>query len=124
MPGTTRTSEASTIVAPPKENALVQVRGQNWVVSGVEAAPTGDVTVVHLQSVADGRYGDTLSVIWEVEPGRRVLPAGSLPDASAGAFDPPEQLALRRVGCAPVRASKSTSPALPSSSAAFMRSQP
>jgi superfamily II DNA or RNA helicase len=93
MPGTTRTFETSAIVAPPKENALVQVRGQNWVVSGVEAAPAGDVTVVHLQSVADGRYGDTLSVIWEVEPGRRVLPAGSLPDASTGAFDPPEQLA-------------------------------
>ncbi|MEU0332869.1 DISARM system SNF2-like helicase DrmD [Streptomyces sp. NPDC006193] len=93
MPGTARTSEASTIVAPPKENDLVQVRGQKWVVSGVEAAPAGDATVVHLQSVADGRYGDTLSVIWEVEPGRRVLPAGSLPDASAGGFDPPEQLA-------------------------------
>ncbi|PZT69619.1 helicase [Streptomyces sp. SW4] len=93
MPGTARTSEASAIVAPPKENDLVQVRGQNWVVSGVEAATAGDATVVHLQSVADGRYGDTLSVIWEVEPGRRVLPAGSLPDASAGGFDPPEQLA-------------------------------
>jgi hypothetical protein len=93
MPSTTRTSGASAIVAPPKENDLVQVRGQNWVVSGIEVAPAGDATVVHLQSVADGRYGDTLSVIWEVEPGRRVLPAGSLPDASAGRFDPPEQLA-------------------------------
>ncbi|MGK3109129.1 DISARM system SNF2-like helicase DrmD [Streptomyces sp. WAC05858] len=93
MPGTARISNAAAIVAPPKENDLVEVRGQSWVVSGVESAPAGDVTVVHLQSVADGRYGDTLSVIWEVEPGRRVLPAGSLPDASAGAFDQPEQLA-------------------------------
>ncbi|SFD72914.1 DISARM system SNF2-like helicase DrmD [Streptomyces aidingensis] len=92
MPGTARTPEVSAVAAPPEENDLVQIRGQNWVVSGVAAAPAGGTTVVHLQSVADGRYGDTLSVIWEVEPGRRVLPAGSLPDASAGAFDPPEHL--------------------------------
>ncbi|WP_328440589.1 DISARM system SNF2-like helicase DrmD [Streptomyces sp. NBC_00444] len=94
----------------PDEGQLVEVRGQNWVVSRVEpadateapgTAPTeGDEpaaprpsTLVHLQSVADGRYGETLSVIWEVEPGRRVLPAGSLPDASLGQYDPPERLA-------------------------------
>src|SRR5205823_5222661 len=50
-------------------------------------------TLVHLQSVADGRFGDTLSVIWEVEPGRRVLDRGSLPDAATGRFDPPSRLA-------------------------------
>ncbi len=35
----------------------------------------------------------SLPVIWEVEPGRRVLPAGSLPDVTSGDFDPPERLA-------------------------------
>ncbi len=29
-------------------------------------------------------------VVWEVEPGRRVLPAGSLPDVVPDGFDPPE----------------------------------
>jgi hypothetical protein len=32
-------------------------------------------------------------VIWEVEPGRRALPAGSLPDVTQTGFDPPERLA-------------------------------
>ncbi|URN14837.1 MULTISPECIES: DISARM system SNF2-like helicase DrmD [Streptomyces] len=83
----------------PEDGNLVEVRGQSWVVAGVEPAPADGhrerppATLVHLQSVADGRFGDTLSVIWEVEPGRRILPAGSLPDASAGAYDPPHRLA-------------------------------
>lgn len=80
----------------PQEGELVEVRGQSWVVAGVDAAPAEGgraATLVHLQSVADGRFGDTLSVIWEVEPGRRVLDRGSLPDASTGQFDPPSRLA-------------------------------
>ncbi|NEB12919.1 helicase [Streptomyces coelicoflavus] len=86
----------------PEEGNLVEVRGQSWVVARVEPSPlAGDdaeevrrpATLVHLQSVADGRFGDTLSVIWEVEPGRRILPAGSLPDASTGSYDSPNRLA-------------------------------
>jgi hypothetical protein len=49
--------------------------------------------LVTLQSTEDGRYGDTLEVIWEVEPGRRVLPSGSLPEVAMRRFDPPERLA-------------------------------
>ncbi|MEO3976472.1 DISARM system SNF2-like helicase DrmD [Streptomyces sp. CAU 1734] len=81
----------------PGEGELVEVRGQSWVVAGVDPAPAAPgvraATLVHLQSVADGRFGDTLSVIWEVEPGRRVLDRGSLPDASTGHFDAPSRLA-------------------------------
>ncbi|MEU4174066.1 DISARM system SNF2-like helicase DrmD [Streptomyces sp. NPDC026589] len=87
--------------ALPQPGALVEVRGQSWAVVSVDPSPPTSpssgtrtpATLVHLQSVADGRFGDTLSVIWEVEPGRRVLPAGSLPDASTGRFDPPSRLA-------------------------------
>ncbi|AEY93070.1 helicase-like protein [Streptomyces hygroscopicus subsp. jinggangensis 5008] len=84
----------------PEEGNLVEVRGQSWVVARVEPSPAVEgeddrrsATLIHLQSVADGRFGDTLSVIWEVEPGRRVLPAGSLPDASTGSYDSPSRLA-------------------------------
>ncbi|MBO1330971.1 DISARM system SNF2-like helicase DrmD [Streptomyces sp. VRA16 Mangrove soil] len=100
----------------PQEGNLVEVRGQSWVVARVEPSSTPDatdtkdfrdaddtggdearertgVTLVHLQSVADGRFGDLLSVIWEVEPGRRILPKGSLPDASTDAYDSPNRLA-------------------------------
>ncbi|MFB9676061.1 DISARM system SNF2-like helicase DrmD [Streptosporangium vulgare] len=75
----------------PAIGALVAVRGQRWVVGEVEAS--GANTLVSLQSVEDGRYGDRLDVIWEIEPGRRVLPSGSLPDVTPEGFDPPERLA-------------------------------
>ncbi|RFU39424.1 helicase [Actinomadura logoneensis] len=75
----------------PVPGALVQVRGQRWVVSGVDERGTS--SLVTLQSVEDGRYGDTLSVIWEVEPGRRTLPSGSLPEVAKDRFDSPERLA-------------------------------
>ena len=64
----------------PSVGALVAVRGRKWVVGEVEAAAGS--TCVTLQSVEDGEYGRTLDVIWEVEPGRRVLPSGSLPDVA------------------------------------------
>ena len=71
--------------------ALVAVRGQRWVVSDIEVGERS--RLVSLQSVEDGRYGETLDVIWEVEPGRRVLPSGSLPEVVEHGFDPPERLA-------------------------------
>jgi hypothetical protein len=93
---TMTTRPATTSDAVPTPGALVTVRGQKWVVSDVDRADadggTGS-TLVTLQSVEDGRYDDALEVIWEVEPGRAVLPAGDLPPVAAGGFDHPEQLA-------------------------------
>src|SRR5438093_13331483 len=93
-------------LAIPEVNALVEVRGRRWVVSHLDPAqgePSARTeqpaeggmvsTVVTLQSVEDGRYGETLDVVWEVEPGRRVLPVGSLPDLADDWFDPPQRLA-------------------------------
>jgi hypothetical protein len=78
--------------AVPGQGSLVEVRGQRWVVS--DSSPGGDgSTLLVLQSVEDGRYGESLPVIWEIEPGRRALPTGSLPEVTAGGFDPPERLA-------------------------------
>ncbi|MEV7968893.1 DISARM system SNF2-like helicase DrmD [Sphaerisporangium sp. NPDC088356] len=76
---------------PPDTGALVAVRGQRWVVSESQAGESS--TLVRLQSVEDGRYGDTLDVVWEIEPGRRILPSGSLPDVTPDGFDSPERLA-------------------------------
>lgn len=80
-----------TVDGRPPEGALVDVRGRKWVVSAVE--PADSATCVTLQSVEDGEYGRTLDVIWEVEPGRRILPSGSLPDVAENGFDPPDRLA-------------------------------
>ncbi|MBN1170917.1 MAG: DISARM system SNF2-like helicase DrmD, partial [Micromonosporaceae bacterium] len=67
------------------------VRGQRWVVSDVSPGRHGNL--VSLQSVEDSRYGHTLDVIWDVEPGRQVLPTGALPAVAEHAFDPPQRLA-------------------------------
>ncbi|MCK9925848.1 DISARM system SNF2-like helicase DrmD [Frankia sp. Mgl5] len=90
----------------PGIGALVEVRGQKWVVAETDArvapdgeeahsgsGPTVPSSLITLQSVEDGRYGHTIEVIWEVEPGRRILPSGSLPEVTRGGFDSPERLA-------------------------------
>jgi hypothetical protein len=84
-----RTAVTSSTTERPTIGALVSVRGQQWVVSDVEAAERA--TVVALQSV--DRLDGTVEVVWEVKPGRRVLPAGSLPDVVPDGFDPLERLA-------------------------------
>jgi superfamily II DNA or RNA helicase len=79
--------------AAPDVNDLVEVRGRRWVVSDLDPAPAAGPTVVSLQSVEDGCYGESLDVVWEIEPGRRVLPVGSLPELASDRFDPPQRLA-------------------------------
>ncbi len=75
----------------PQAGTLVEVRGQRWV-GGEEPGPGRQgSTLLTLQSVEDGRYGESLPVIWEVEPGRRILPRRSLPEVARDGFDPPER---------------------------------
>jgi SNF2-related domain len=80
--------------AVPGQGSLVEVRGQRWVVS--DSSPGGDgSTLLVLQSVEDGRYGESLPVIWAAGGAGRpfrpvVLP---LPEVTPGGFDPPERLA-------------------------------
>ena len=69
---------------------LIRVRGQQWVVSDVSptthpsdelsAATLPGRTLVTLTSVSEDDLGEELAVVWEVEPGRSVIPAGALPD--------------------------------------------
>jgi len=71
---------------------LVEIRGQRRVVS--EPPVPGydeNSTLITLRSVEDGRYGESLQVIWEVEPGRKILPAGPPPKVAATGFDLPER---------------------------------
>ncbi len=75
----------------PAIGDLVAVRGRRWVVGDIDAAANS--TLLELQSVEEGHYDETLQVIWDVEPGRKVLPSGSLPEVGAGTFDAPGELA-------------------------------
>jgi hypothetical protein len=81
----------------PQAGSLVEVRGQRWVVGEEPVPGRQGSTLLTLQSVEDGRYGESLPVIWEVEPGRRILPRRSLPEVARDDFDPPERLAAALV---------------------------
>jgi len=83
--------------------ALVQVRGQQWVVSDLSEStlPVDELassvlpgrTLVTLTSVSEDDLGEELSVIWEVEPGRDVIPSGALPDVpDPTGWDDPQTL--------------------------------
>ena len=46
-----------------------------------------------LSSVEDDGVGEELDVRWKVEPGRRILEVGTLPDPTEGCFDDPSVIA-------------------------------
>jgi superfamily II DNA or RNA helicase len=88
-------------VAAPEPGQLVRVRGQQWVVSRTRtsgqpadelAAPLPGRTLVTLSSVSDDDLGSELTVAWEVEPGREVLPETRLPQVAVNGWDDPETL--------------------------------
>jgi superfamily II DNA or RNA helicase len=86
----------------PETGDLVRVRGQQWVVSALHRSsqPVDELaprelpgrTMVTLTSVSDDDLGDELTVVWEVEPGREVLPASRLPSVTEDGIDEPQRL--------------------------------
>ena len=99
-------SDAPGVASPnrdvPELGQLVKVRGQQWVVSGVSNSrqPQDELaatrlpgrTLVTLTSVSDDDLGDELTVAWEIEPGREIVPATRLPAVTAANWDDPQQL--------------------------------
>jgi superfamily II DNA or RNA helicase len=87
----------------PEQGQLVYVRDRHWVVSDVvvgslppdvlSAAEDGHQHLVSLSSVEDDGLGQELSVVWEIEPGAKVLSTATLPTPAAGSFDDPVRLA-------------------------------
>lgn len=85
----------------PDVGQLVRVRGQQWVVNrrSVSSQPRDELaaelpgrTLVTLTSVSDDDLGDELTVAWEIEPGREVLPATRLPAVTETGWDDPQTL--------------------------------
>ncbi|MEU5152931.1 DISARM system SNF2-like helicase DrmD [Glycomyces sp. NPDC021274] len=74
----------------PAVGDRVEVRGTRWMVAAVDA--TGADTVIELNSLADDAFHEQLKIVWELEPGRRVLPSSGLPEVTRDGFDRPEQL--------------------------------
>ena len=96
----------SSAIAPPslpEPGQVVEVRGSTWAVANVQAqglprSPADEAVaqlshVVDLQSLDEDRLGEQLTVVWELEVGHTVTPAG-LPDRiNPEAFDDPKTLA-------------------------------
>ena len=86
----------------PETGHLVRVRGQQWVVTQVRHSrlPEDEIaatripgrTLVTLASVSDEDLGDELTVVWEIEPGRDVIPATQLPAVTETGWDDPQVL--------------------------------
>jgi superfamily II DNA or RNA helicase len=86
----------------PEVGQLVRVRGQQWVVSAVQTSsqPLDELapadlpgrTLVSLSSVSDDDLGRELTVVWEIEPGREIVPATTLPVVRTEGLDDPQQL--------------------------------
>ena len=88
----------------PEPGQVVNVRGSTWAVvdvrqQGLPRSPAdegaaGLTHVVSLQSLAEDRLGQELSVVWELEVGHTVAPDQGLPETiHPEAFDDPNTLA-------------------------------
>ncbi len=89
-------------LALPEPGQLVSVRDRQWVVSDVSGgAVAADVLgpegvgpqhLVSLVSIEEDATGEELQVVWELEPGRRVIDRAALPVPDSDHFDPPDRL--------------------------------
>ena len=80
----------------PEQGQMVSVRSRNWMVTEVststlppERLQTGLESPQHLitlSSVEDDGLGEELSVIWELEPGARVVEKVALPEPTGFDF--------------------------------------
>jgi superfamily II DNA/RNA helicase len=65
----------------PESGQLVEVRRRQWVVTEVSAVNgiTSKQHLVSLTSLEEDFLGEELQVVWEIEPGRRVIEKSGLP---------------------------------------------
>jgi superfamily II DNA or RNA helicase len=87
------------LASAPEQGQLVSVRSRNWIVNEVvpSTLPRGGLqgiaspqTLLALASVEDDGLGEEVQVVWELEPGARLIEKVALPDPTG--FDPPDQL--------------------------------
>jgi hypothetical protein len=86
--------------SPPEQGQLVSVRSRHWMVTEVspstlppdrlQAGLDGPQNLLTLSSVEDDGLGEELQVIWEIEPGTKVIEKVALPEPAG--FDPPDML--------------------------------
>jgi superfamily II DNA or RNA helicase len=96
---TVQERSGSAVADPPETGQLARVRGRMWVVGDVvrdaQASADGRPVqhLVNLVSVEDDATGEELRVVWELEPGTRVIERAELPQIAPDRFDEPGELA-------------------------------
>lgn len=81
----------------PEQGQLVTIRNRHFVVTGISPSlPDAPLPhqqniqhLIELTSIEDDALGESLRLIWEHEPGARVIEQSGLPAPTA--FDPPQQ---------------------------------
>lgn len=74
-------------VAPPETGRLVEVRGRQCVATDVPSSGLADAkesAPQHLMTLAAHALGESVSMLWEIEPGARVLDPVGLPPSMVG----------------------------------------
>jgi superfamily II DNA or RNA helicase len=69
----------------PEPGQLVDVRRRQWVVADVNAAGLEASTLQHcvtLSSIDEDGLGETLEVVWEIEPGAQIIESAGLPSVT------------------------------------------
>lgn len=91
MPETTTDSPINTI---PSEGQLVEVRRRQWIVSEVNESglfARGPAQhIVRLNSIDEDSMGEMLEVLWQIEPGARILERAGFPAISG--YDSAERI--------------------------------
>ena len=87
-------------ITAPEQGQLVQVRSRPWVVNEVKPSslplPVMELPVAKTQnlltlsSIEDDGLGEELQVVWEIEPGARIIERVALPEPTD--FDSPDKL--------------------------------
>lgn len=87
-----------TTAEAPAPGQLARVRGRMWVVGDVLADSQASLDgrpvqhLVSLVSVEDDATGEELEVVWEIEPGTRVIERAELPEIASDRLDDPVEL--------------------------------
>lgn len=91
---------STAVTSVPEQGQLVSVRSRNWIVNDVvpstitterlSASPTSSQNLLSLTSIEDDGLGEQLDVVWELEPGARVIEKVALPEPTG--FDSPDRL--------------------------------
>jgi hypothetical protein len=89
------------LLSVPEPGQLVSVRDRQRIVSDVSRGTVGSDLLttdnesqhlLALVSIEEDATGEELQVIWELEPGRRVIDHAALPAPDADKLDPPARL--------------------------------